>query len=230
MGVSACVNWASLNQDPNWSPRISCQYGPYTLATSSCNPLEQAYEPGGAPATDPNTDGNPDTRSDTQPDGNTQPRPSTDPNAPPATGTAPGGFPTTGTGSPDVDCLKDAWSWTPVDWVFKPVGCALTQAFVPKTDIQAESNSLRDESNTKVPFAWLQTPITGPAGGGCPAWVVHVGGFAENVVCDSSYTAAIRGIRTPLFGIVAAAMVWPLLRGIWYACIPVLRVNPGSSK
>jgi hypothetical protein len=33
-----------------------------------------------------------------------------------------------------------------------------------------------------------------------------------------------------MFGIVASAMVWPLLRGIWYALIPIVRVTPTGSK
>lgn len=236
-GQAECLRWAQLAKtNPE---RVQCMYGPYAVALKNCNVLERAYEPGGAVGTSPNTDGDPSTRSDADPLGNPQtvPDPGTDPGSVPRAApapTVPGGFPTGGTNpapaNPDDICLKDRWSWTPVDWVLKPVGCALQDAFVPKTDIQAESNKLRDDSQTKVPFAWLSTPVTAPGGGGCPNWVINVGAFHQNVVCDSSYTAALRGIRTPLFGIVAAAMVWPLLRGIWYACIPVLRVTPGSSK
>lgn len=33
--------------------------------------------------------------------------------------------------NPNQNCLKDAWSWNPIDWVFVPVKCALTWAFQP---------------------------------------------------------------------------------------------------
>jgi hypothetical protein len=234
MGVAECVDWSSLSKDPTWEPDVSCQYGPYSVPIELCNPIEQAYEPGGAPATDPNTDGDPGTRSDTQPDGSTQPRPSTDPNAPPGTGTGtgtvPGGFPTTGTTTDPDPCLARAWSWNPADFVKNPVVCALKDMFVPKMDIQARSNQLRDDAKGRVPVSWISTPIQGPGGGGCPNWVINVGPVHQNVVCDSSFTAAILAVRYPLFGLVASAMVWPLIRAIWYAAIPVLRVSPGSHK
>lgn len=221
MGSVECENWSSLRNDPNYSTRLSCQYGPYAVAIETCNPLERAYEPGGSPATEPNVDGNPATRNDTMPNGTTQPKPDV--------GVAPGGFPSAGT-NPDDPCLARAWSWNPADFVKSPVLCAMKDAFVPKMDIQARSNELKQNAMNTVPIAWLGSPILGPSGSGCPNWTINVAGLSKNVVCDSSFTAALLGVRGPLFILVAAAMVWPLIRGIWYASIPVLRVNAGSSK
>jgi hypothetical protein len=234
MGVAECVDWSSLNRDPNWTPRISCQYGPYVVPTSTCNPIEQAYEPGGAPTTDPNTDGDPGTRDDTQPDGNTYPRPSTDPNAPPATGTTPGTVPggagapapsAPGTPQAQAECWPNGWAaLNPLEWVLKPIGCA----FIPTQDISKLNQDVVNKTGTKAPVAWLTQPMIAPSGGGCPNWVVNVGSVHQNVVCDSSYTSALRAVRGPLFLLVATAMVWPLLRSLWYAAIPILRVTPSS--
>jgi len=189
--------------------------------------MEPAYRPGGAPANEENMDGDPATRNYTQPGGTTYTPPST------GTGTAPGGFPSAGvnpsTGT-SPNCSAPEWSWNPIEFVFNPVLCAMQEAFVPKTDIQMRSDALRDQASEVVPISWLTNPISGPSGGGCPNWTINVQGLSKNVVCDSSFTAALVAVRYPLFGIVAAAMVWPLIRGIWYASIPVLRVSPGSHK
>lgn len=227
VGVWECENWTELWKDPATSPRVGCTYGPYTLAVDLCKIMEPAYRPGGAPATEANMDADPATRNYTQPGGQTYQAPQT--GTSPGTGTS--GFPTTGTnGNPEDPCLKDAWSWTPADWVKNPVVCAIQDVFVPKKDIQARSNELKQKAMDTVPIAWLSPNLSGPGGGGCPNWRINVGELSKNVVCESSFTAALTGVRGPLFGLVAAAMVWPLIRGIWYASIPVLRVSPGGSK
>lgn len=109
-------------------------------------------------------------------------------------------------------------------------GNLLVDAFVPKQDVVARSEAVKAKANLKIPLAWMNPQITGPGGSGCPNWVISVPGFSQNVICESSFTAAIVGARGPLFGLVAGVMVWPLIRSLWYASIPVLRVTPSSSK
>lgn len=122
-----CAHWKEIDQT-----RVQCNYGPYVgIPVNSCNPLERAYEEGGVPATQENTDGNPATRSDTDPNGNTVPKNST------GTGTGTSTFPSAGTnpgtqpGTDPGNCLATGWSWDPVSWVMVPVQCATQWAFVP---------------------------------------------------------------------------------------------------
>jgi hypothetical protein len=238
VGLWECAHWSELKNDGAVGPRLSCQYGPYSVTLDKCNPLERAYETGGAPATEANMDGNPATRSDTDPKG--QQIPKTDPST--GTGTGSSTFPSTGTNpSPapteDANCSEPSWSWNPVDFVKNPVVCALRDAFVPKMDIEARTRELKAVADVKAPLSWMNPQMTGPGTSGCPDWVVHVtgafdfnGGYSKNVVCESTFTAAIVGARNPLFGIIAAAMIWPLLRSLYYAAIPVLRVTPTGGK
>lgn len=232
IGAWECVNWSSLARDPNFVNRLSCQYGPYAVALETCYALERAYEEGGAPATEKNMDGDPDTRSDTMPNGQPQPKENTGTGATTgtATGTAPGGSTVPGgavTAAPagSEGCFPGGWAVFNPMWIVDGIRCA----FVPKTDIKVRVETLQAQADTKVPLTWFSPNITGPGGGGCPNWVVNVGGmFSQNVVCGQGFTNAILGVRAPLFGLLSAAMVWPLVRSLWYAAIPVMRVAPSS--
>lgn len=235
VGQFECAHWGELTNDP----RLSCQYGPYSVATNVCNPLERAYEPGGAPATDANIDGNPATRSNTDPSGQTIPKTSTSTGTVPSTTTrtapAPGEAapaPAPGTTGASAECFPGGWAVFNPMWIVDGISCS----FIPKMDITQRVGELQALAGTKAPLSWMQPEMTGPSSSGCPAWFVEVQatplgpGYSKNVVCESSFTAAIVGARGPLFGLVAAAMMWPLFRSLWYAAIPVLRVTPGSSK
>jgi hypothetical protein len=240
IGTWECANWTSLARDPSFTNRLSCQYGPYAVAVETCNPLERAYEEGGAPATEKNMDGNPDTRSDTMPNGQPQPKENTGTGSPsgtaPASGpgasTIPGGAATPSPGGSSEGCFPGGWAVFNPMWIVDGISCS----FIPKMDITQRVGELQSLAGTKAPLSWMQPQMIGPGGGGCPAWWVNIQstpfgpGYSKNVVCDSSFTAAIVGARGPLFGLVAGAMIWPLFRSLWYAAIPVLRVTPSSSK
>lgn len=248
VGAAGCVGWTSLlTTAPS---RLECDWGTYVLPLSDCDVLERAYEPDGAPATKPNTDGDPATWDGTTPatDPGNQPSPTptaepgtgTDPSASPSatadpgTGTNPSPDPVPGTGGqPDPSdpaaqqCWPSGWGmFNPAEWVLRPLGCA----FIPKTSIQTRVTTIIPTLEAVPPVSWFAAPLTGPGGGGCPAWVVQVGGMSKNIVCDSPFIGAVRGARGPLFGLVASAMVWPLLRSLWYAAIPILRVTPAGGK
>lgn len=220
-GNVECENWSEINKnDPN-STRLKCKLGPYTLTMAQCAMLERAYTPGGSPATEANTDGNPDTRSNTDPNGNTIPAP-----APNTTGTAPGssGQPAPGD-SKNAKCWPSGWGIFSPTWITDAMRCV----FEPSYSLDQRTGELTEKAKGKAPISFLSLEMVGPSGGGCPNWVISVPGFSQNVVCGSSFTSAILSIRAPLFGLLATAMVWPLLRSLWYAAIPVLRVTPSSS-
>lgn len=232
---TACSNWPAIAAST--PSRIQCKWGTYVMPTSDCNSLSNAYKTESGVVFDPKSGtwvaidpyGNP-VAPNPQPWSSTNPTPiaGAAPGTAPATATAGSAFPTTGT-SPSDGCDSPTWSWNPVDFVKSPVVCALKDAFVPKTDWSPRMNALSSAVTTHPPMSWLNPPaMIGPGGGGCPNWVIKVDGLSKNVVCDSSFTAAIIGSRGAMFGLVSTAMVFPLLRSIWYAAIPVLRVTPSK--
>lgn len=241
-GDVECENWASEAPKDGTGTRWKCKFGPYTLSLSSCGLLERAYVPGGSPLNDPNTDGNPDTKSPLGPD--SQPAP---PVAPVVTGTVPGsptpgapGAPGPGSDTSTRQCWPTGWGmFNPLEWVLKPLRCA----FEPTKNIAAEGGALRDKALTKAPLSFVAAiSATAPASvggqGACPSWVVHIsssgggvdGAYSKNVVCDSSFIQSIVNARPVLFGLISGAMLWPFLRSLWYAIIPIVRVVPTGGK
>lgn len=124
---SSCDGWIA---DPSKDTNYSCTLGPYTMPLASCNvyapTFNQQKVAQGAPYGDPTTGADV---------GQTVPRPAADP----GTGLDPQ------TGS----CFPTGWGvFNPIEWIQKPVGCALQTAFVPK---QATITNLQ----TSVKVAWL---------------------------------------------------------------------------
>lgn len=226
-GDVECENWSEVNQnDPNKdtnASRMKCKLGPYTIPIAQCRMLEKAYV-GGQIWSDANTDGDPSTS------GAPSTAPSGSPAAAPAptttTGTAPGsaGKPEPGD-SNGARCFPNGWNVFAPTWITDALRCV----FEPSYSLEARTGELTEKAKGKAPISFLNLEMTGPGGGGCPNWVVTVPGFSQNVVCGSSFTAAVTSIRGPLFALLATAMVWPFIRSIWYASIPVLRVTPSSS-
>lgn len=189
MGLWDCENWTEVNaNDPGkdgTTPRVQCQYGPYSVPLNTCNPLERAYEPEGAPVSEPNIDGSPSTRSNTNLDGSPQPKP--DPAKTDVAGVPGGAAATTPeSASPDAKrCYPQGWGMlNPVEWVLKPVGCALEAAFVPKTQtVQAQSTRIQEKVKTvgfgSVTTAWMDTFDAVGGGSGCSGPTVNFS-FASN--------------------------------------------------
>lgn len=225
-GNFVCENWSEFKNDAEWGPRLGCTYGPYTLTLEQCSIMEPAYKPGGAPATEENADGNPNTKNYTEPGGETWNPPKNTPA--PAPGSAGAPLPA----SPDYNYFNDCWpqGWgvfNPADWIAKPLRCA----FEPKKDLTAVTTALATKAETKAPIGFLVMDMGGPNAAGCPDWNVTIpGSGSRNVVCGSEFTDAVLAVRGPLFGLIATAMVWPLLRSMWYAAIPILRVTPSGGK
>jgi hypothetical protein len=40
--------------------------------------------------------------------------------------------------APNTSCLGGGWGWNPIEWVLKPIKCALTWAFVPNADVLSD--------------------------------------------------------------------------------------------
>lgn len=157
VGAAACQGWTSLlTTAPS---RLECDWGTYNLPLSDCDVLERAFEPTGQPGTLANTDGDPSTWDGTDPstDSTASPSPSASASATAGAGTGvdtggtastdpgldpfPAGSPLPGPNAGGGECYPTGWAaFNPVEWVLKPVECALSWAFVPSvatvTDLQ----------------------------------------------------------------------------------------------
>jgi hypothetical protein len=138
-----CLNWVAEAQASPSTYR--CVYGAYPLDISYCSAFRRPGQ------LTPNTDGS------TNSDGSAVVSPIT---APIPTGSALGQVALDSTGSPATpdpsatpnvgtsgsQCFPSGWGvLNPVSWVFMPLQCALTWAFVPpKGALEAQSNKVRD--------------------------------------------------------------------------------------
>lgn len=230
VGDPECENWPEVNQNDSTQARVKCKFGPYTLPTASCGLLEPAYVPGGAPVNDPNTDGDPGTTSWADPSGNPIAAPVPAPITPTVPGAVPGGG---GSVSPSADqeskeCFPTGWGMlNPVEWVYKPVVCASKALFEPKKSIQTRVTSMQAQFANRVPVSWFGVTGSGVSGGGCPTnWAVEVSGHSYSLICGTPADSIIQGFRPVLGAMLIVAMLWPLIRSLFYAAIPVFKVNP----
>lgn len=74
--------------------------------------------------------------------------------------------------APTKNCIAGMASWNPVDWVYVPVKCALTWAFVPKPEAAGALTATATGIITGVGLGdWLDVPMalvsTVPEGSGC---------------------------------------------------------------
>jgi hypothetical protein len=243
-----CVDWHSWVQThPNAD--IECHFGPYVVALKTCDPLIQAYpSPGTTVDTSPSTDGHwypdPDHQGDPQPQPDPDPDPSDNPTptTPPTTDPVPqeGTNPDPGDGS--GSCLGGVWSLNPVNWVYTPVKCAMLWAFDPQVSLETRAQTMQAAFTGRAPFGWFGSLFALPGNlpsESCPDWRVKIptpgwGGagndFDQNVVCDSPYIDSLRAARPVLAAGMIALAFTPLLRGLAYASIPLLKPTPTDGK
>lgn len=201
-----CAGWTQ--NITRWS--MTCEWGPYLLDMAVCQDkyatkFDGQVQPKPAPDTGGGVPG----------EGTNPTAPRTDPGA------------TTDPDSPG--CFGDAWSWNPVDWIYVPVKCALLWAFKPETSLATRVGTVRDSYSDAPPFTWfadLGAIPTAVPGGDCPDWRVKVAGLDQNVVCNSSYTDAIRSARPVFAAMMIAAAFAPFLRSLAYSAVPILSPVP----
>lgn len=159
----ACPEWYT---NPQKTSKFECHYGPYVVDLAKCD----VYRAPGQLV--PNTELDPDKGTMRPvapgPDGGL-PVPTPSPTAPPTQQTGDGCFP------------KGWGAFNPVEWVMKPVGCALQKAFVPSTATQTKISNLQTTATQVTPmpqlqslFAWLKPPSAAPTCGsfGIPIWFI----------------------------------------------------------
>lgn len=172
---SECLNWF---EDPNKSSVYQCKYGPYTVALSECTIYAEGFRaPAGttAPA-------NPDSLAD------------------PVTGTPiESPFPAgrdAATFDLDVQdpatsrvCFPQGWAvLNPVEWVMKPVQCALEWAFVPRTAVLlGHVDSVRDQFEESAPgvvVGSLATMLPETVPNGCEGVPFSLAAFGDLAVAE----------------------------------------------
>ncbi|MGW9292332.1 hypothetical protein ACWGRN_29900, partial [Streptomyces albidoflavus] len=148
-------------------PTEQLQPGRLVPSTPTGAPSE-TIGPGTAPGPDPHPSTNPN------PGGNPNPNPGGSTGLPSSgSNPNPGGA---AVKDPETlqNCLKGAWSWNPIDWVYIPVKCTLVWAFIPKEqalkDGTTKVQTAIDQSDMKkladqVPAIWQQVPTGGACGG-----------------------------------------------------------------
>lgn len=222
-GDVECENWASeKSKDPT---RWKCKFGPYTLPLSACNALEQAYRPGGAITTDENTDGDPATRNDNDLSGQPVPQPLPGPIAGTNPGTTPGNAPAPGAGGsvapgPSGDpearqCFPTGWAaFNPVEWVMKPVSCALSAAFVPTpATVQTRTDAIKTKFENvgfaRITTAWMATFQAAGGGSGCAGPTVNfqMSGVHQTLQPFNACSAPMNTVAGVSYGVSAIAMV-----------------------
>lgn len=93
----------------------------------------------------------------------------------------------------DRKCFPEGWGvLNPVEWVFRPVACALEWAFVPRT-------ATINQSLTNIAIAWANTPpgkvqavvaswVFVPPGSGCGGITVDLGFLPADLIGEQSVT------------------------------------------
>lgn len=150
VGSVVCAEWTKLRR--SHPADYTCYWGPKVQPISSCNRLERAYELVSSPvsATRPNTDGNPDTK-----DGSTG-------GGSGGSGGVPGQveIPPTSPNDPGGDdsaCYPSGLAvLNPIEWVLRPLKCALQWAFVPSGDFFPDlSVDLSGAWQNSAPGKWI---------------------------------------------------------------------------
>jgi hypothetical protein len=225
VGQWECVHWTDLWKDSTTSTRVGCTYGPYTLAVDQCTIMEPAYVPGGGPLNAENTDGAPETKNNVDVGG----QPYTPEPVKPAT--VPGSSaaaPPAGSTPEQQQCFPSGWAQlNPVEWVMKPVGCALDSAFKPKKDVQTRVTSMQTKFSDKVPISWFSVGKQGVSGGTCPTnWALDISGEHVSLICGTPVEGIVLAFRPVMGAMLVLAALWPLIRSLFYAAIPIFKVTP----
>lgn len=226
-GNVECESWASEHSKSENDQRYKCRFGPYTLPMSACGLLEKAYTELGAPATQENTDGDPATQGGNHPNGSpvAAPAPVVAPRVPGSAGSV-GTVPDAST--KEKECFPSGWGLlNPIEWVMKPVGCALSAAFEPKKPVEGRITAMRAQFANKVPMTWLGIGTNGISGGACPShWQLEFRGKTYPFICGTTADGIVQTFRPILGGMLVIAAVFPLIRSLFYSAIPVFKVNP----
>jgi len=233
LGATQCIDWYT---DSKTVGGYACSWGPYTLAKSQCDPLRYAYDPGAVfdpngnrvykpgystgtdlttPATNPSTATTTTTTADP---GTSYSFPTTAPIP-----SSPSVVPDTGV-QVDSGCWPTGTAaWNPLEWVLRPVQCALVWAFVPPEGMgtrMAEFSTAWDGSDAGTWVSTITDPVgdvsaawsSGGSGCGGPEWTLSMSAFGGGSYPFRPFDSC----REPL------ASVAPVVKGVGVALVFVI--------
>lgn len=184
--------WVNPSEYPNWWPQI--------------------IGPEGKPIPDPNWKPGIDPYPDTGMNPNPNPG-----NPNPGTGTVPGvgGQPGADASANEKACFPKGWAMlNPVEWVMRPVGCALREAFIPKPQAVTEVSTRLQTRIEAVGFsnvsnAWLSTYESAGGGSGCmgPPVNFSMNGVEKNMHPFQACTAPMSTVAAVAFGVSSLVIV-----------------------
>ena len=190
-------------------PRPDTTRGPGTAAPGPTTTVQPA--PTGTPSPTPTPTATP------TPSGTGSPSATPSPTTVPAPGGS--GAPGPGSTPDESNCFPSGWGMlNPVEWVLKPVKCALVWAFVPPAGtLTTAVQGTRDTLSSKPPYS-LIAPVAAPLialghsyGGGCGGSFADFGG---GLVIPCSPGGA--GWAVTLYAIASVAIVVTTALGCWY--------------
>lgn len=214
VGRAGCTTTQLADLQRAGSTRLACVYGGYGIASAECVRLNTAYMTPAAPAVTP-----------TQtpvPQGDPQPEPTPTPTATAPAGTEGLPVPAPLPRPQDYEenaCWPTGWGiFNPASWVLKPVKCALTWAFVPKTATLATLSATASDDLTRVGIA----PIAGAVN-------ANFAKLGSSSGCDGPpVTFSAVGIVKPMHPFSACAAPMSTVAGISYAVTSVVVVLGGG--
>jgi hypothetical protein len=201
-----CQGWFA---DPDKATNYQCTYDGAILALSECNVYSPTFDVDqqakGIPYGDPATGTVPSSIGDTD--------------------TSTVGIP----GSSGPSCYPSGWSaFNPLEWVLKPVECALVWAFVPDAaTLHSFTDGISTSYNNSSMGQWFAAlggvgAVAIPSGGGCGGVNLHIP--ALGLLGGSGYDVSIFGTCTEpwatLAGIVKAFLIVMIA---WGTCVAVFR-------
>lgn len=215
-GVAGCADWEEIERaEPE---RIKCRWGVNDVALSNCRVLRDLYKPDTEVEVDTGVKTEPGTGADTSP------------------GTSPGvpvgALPRPENEAEGSECMPTGWAaFNPIEWILKPVKCALQWAFVPKKPLVDVVTRIKTKMEGRAPFKWFTSLAALPSSfgsSGCPDWRIQVADVDKNIICNTGFGNAIVSARPMLLALMLAAAVWPFMRSLAYSAFPVFKPSPSN--
>lgn len=214
----ACADWFT---DPNKTANYKCTFGPAGTSVevdlSECNPYAPTFDPAKQAKGEPY--GDPTTGSD----------PSSDPTSPPASDPSPGAGGTQTGGS----CFPSGWGvFNPLEWVEKPVKCALVWAFVPsQASLQSFTTTISTAFDGTPLSSWSSAlggvgGITAPGSGSCGGMTLDLPNLGPLQLAHS-YDVFDTCVQ-PWHGISLTVYALAMILIIWFTAIGVFRIVASS--
>lgn len=220
-GSDLCKIWTKVAQkEPG---RVDCKWGTQVMPITVCNVLTHFYEPDTTTTTGTETT-TPTTGTDTSTDTTTGTTTVVNPDKP---------LTNTTNDTATAKCLPEGWAkFNPIEWIYRPVLCAVKEAFIPQTSLTTRLTRMKTKLMTRAPFTWAASLAVLPAavdGGGCPTnWAFHYRGDEYSVLCGTLPGNTLHNARPLITVLALGACVYPFLRSLVYASFPIIKPHPSD--